>query len=80
MERRGYRWDDAEVEDKENVRGDAGAGGGEGLGHGDASANGVPERGVVDGGGRGGSLTDGELRRRLREQMERDEEEDGLHI
>jgi uncharacterized small protein (DUF1192 family) len=80
VERRGYRWDDAEVEDKEDVRGDAGAGGGEALGHGEASANGGPERGAMNGGGRGGSLTDEELGRRLREQMEQDEEEDGLHI
>lgn len=81
VERRGFRWGDAEAEDKENKNGDTVmVNGGEELGQGDAGANGAPERGAVNGGGRGGSLGDAELERRLRERMEQDEEDDGLHI
>lgn len=81
VERRGFRWGDAEVADKEDMLGDIpAANGGEGIGHGNARANGAPEMHTVNGGGRGGSLTDEELERRLREQMAQDEDDDGLHI
>ena len=81
VERRGFRWEDAEVEERHDKPGETTVinGGGQ-LGQVEAGANGAPERGVVNGGGRGGSLSDEELERRLREQMEQDEEDNGLHI
>lgn len=80
VERRGFRWGDAEVEDRENKNGDTVmVNGGEEPEQGGTGAHGEPERRAVNGGGRGGSLGDAELERRLRERMEQDEE-DGLHI
>lgn len=77
VENRGYRWSEAEVEDKEVGEQDVN------MADGDASDS-IQERGTTGetGGQRtGGSLSDEELRRRLMERMEAEmRDEDGVHL
>ncbi|KAF4549419.1 Hypothetical protein D9617_21g096400 [Elsinoe fawcettii] len=69
VEKRGLRWIDAEVEEREKVNGHAAE-----EGQREAQEEGHrAERGTS------GRLTDDELRRRLEEQMAQDEEE-GVHL
>jgi hypothetical protein len=68
VERRGMRWSEGEVEDKEGVNGHAE---GEGQANGTANSNERAES---------GRLTDDELRRQLEERMDVDGEEDGVHL
>ncbi|KAI9839862.1 MAG: hypothetical protein M1819_000054 [Sarea resinae] len=80
VEKRGFRWDDAEVEEKESRNGDIEMANGvaDESGEGRASQTQQPREGGPER-RPGGSLTDEELARRLREQMDEDGE-DGVHL
>ncbi|KAI9880329.1 MAG: hypothetical protein M1830_003940 [Pleopsidium flavum] len=81
VERRGFMWGDSEVDEKEEMDGDVERANGEGAQvNGGASVNGVANGRAGNGEGEGGSLTDDELARRLREQMEQDNDGDGVHL
>ncbi len=81
VERRGFRWDDAEVEEKEERDGETGmVNGDSGHVNGGATVNETANGGAVHGGRQGGSLSDDELARRLREQMEQDHDMEGVHL
>ncbi|MCJ1364588.1 hypothetical protein MMC16_003701 [Acarospora aff. strigata] len=81
VERRGFRWDDAEVEEKGDKNGDAVIVNGDGRqGQGVSRLDEAQGSRAVNGGRPGGSLTDEELARRLRDQMDQNEEDGGLHL
>ncbi|KAI9827497.1 MAG: hypothetical protein M1832_004847 [Thelocarpon impressellum] len=77
VERRGFRWGEAEIEDRQEKDGETteSADGAEGMNGIRAGTLSAAENG--DGEERGPGLTDEELRRRLRERMEEDMMGDG---
>lgn len=81
VERRGFGWDFTEVEAKEDRDGSADTVNGNSTHvNGVIRGNGTAGGGEAEGERGGGSLTDDELSRRLMEQMEQDDDTEGLHL
>ncbi|KAI9699081.1 MAG: hypothetical protein M1836_003270 [Candelina mexicana] len=87
VEKRGFRWGESEVEEKMMMGEEVGGNGtGDGIEEGTLAVRVETGRGesrdIEQGNGRrtGGSLSDEELARRLRQQMEEAEDEDGSGI
>lgn len=81
VEGRGYKWGEDPptepvVENGQQASGDRA----DGVNGHTVSANGNASSGVPVNGGGGGSLGDEELERRLRERMDEDVDEDGMHL
>ncbi|KAI9780197.1 MAG: hypothetical protein M1835_004544 [Candelina submexicana] len=88
VEKRGFRWGESEVEEKMMGEEIGGNGIVDGMEEGALAVRAESGRGEIrdvsqgNGRGTGGSLSDEELARRLREQMEEaeDEDESGIHL